>query len=100
MAKNKPSILWNILGVITLLLSIVQAISLINNFDDTTILFDFILIIVMCILLFSKNFIGVVILTFSSILGLLNFQNIYSTLYQIIILMLSFPLWIERFSKR
>jgi hypothetical protein len=99
MTKNNFSVLWIILGIIMIINVAARAIMLISNFDIIT-LFDFILNLIICILLFSKNFFGVILLTFALFIGLVNFKNGYVVIFQIILLMISFPLWIQHFSRK
>jgi hypothetical protein len=98
--ENKLS--WSLLFVFMLINLVAKAIILLTNFSGVLLL-DTIINIFITYLLYIKSKVGVVLITFALIVGLFSSYNnsqLVTMVMQIILLLVTVPLWIEKFSNK
>ena len=102
--KIQKVTLWQVLGFVLLLAVGVQGINMINSNTFAGVnLFDLFLNLAISILLFMQSALGLFILTFALILGIgvsVSKGPDISLVFQILLLIASFPLWIQKFSSK
>jgi hypothetical protein len=97
---QKLSWIWYLVASFMLLVSSSALLLLLfGEVSGSAFVIDMILNLIIAILVFKKNFIGIVLVDFAVILGLISGQKSLMTLVQIIILFLTVPLWINKFSS-
>lgn len=101
MNKKVVDILWKALAMLVALSSFATMIDLINNFEIIKII-DLIINFLLITLLFSKSIIGLFLITFIAILGIIlsSMQRNIILIMQIIVLIMCFPLWVDKFSSK
>ncbi|MBP9819403.1 hypothetical protein KBC79_01555 [Candidatus Woesebacteria bacterium] len=98
---RQMSVLYPLLGIITVIVTISKFLSFWQNLNGTTLL-DILINTVIAALFFSRSFVGVVVLTFALGVGVLASidRGSPTSIVQIVLLLLLLPLWIEKFSTQ
>ena len=95
--------LWTFLAGVVLLSNVARIISILQGGVDGIYVLDLFINLVVMILLFMKSILGLIILTFGVLLGFavsISQGAGPEIILQVILLLASIPLWIQRFSSK